>query len=134
MSSPSSRIEMSLWVAMTTASNSSTSPACVVTLTRPEDPSGGRTMDATGQPARASGISATTFLTYSRLRPFTTRHIGRWKMSSRWWLTQNRMSICTGNCSTCMRNGTLHEVIPGSAVLSAFAQAGAPVGTPGSAG
>lgn len=44
---------------------------------------------------------ASTLSTYDLLRPFTTRHSGRWKMSSRWWLAQKRTSSCTGNSITC---------------------------------
>jgi len=41
-----------------------------------------------------------TLSTYDLLRPLTTRHNGRWKMSSRWWLAQKRTSSCTGNAMT----------------------------------
>ena len=40
-------------------------------------------------------------LTYSRLRPDTTRHTGRCTTSSKWWFCQKLMSRVTGNASTC---------------------------------
>jgi hypothetical protein len=33
------------------------------------------------------------------LLPFTTRHKGRSTMFSRWWFTQNRMSVTMGNAA-----------------------------------
>ena len=41
------------------------------------------------------------FSTYVRLLSFTTRQTGRWKRSRRWWLTQKRTSMTTGNSMTC---------------------------------
>lgn len=81
-------------------------------------------MAAEGQQHLAQGHPpAQTALTYSRLRPLTTRHTGRWKMSSRWWLTQKRTSICTGKPSTC-----------GMALKQAEQQADEPGGAFGHAG
>ena len=47
--------------------------------------------------ADPSGKAATTASTYALLRPFTTRHRGRSTTLSRWWFTQNRIRVMTGN-------------------------------------
>ena len=86
------------WHAKTTSSKSSTvglspPPLCVTST-----PPGTRFTDTTGVDTRTSGRAAHTASTYALDRPLTTLHSGRSMTFSRWWLTQNRMSVTTGNC------------------------------------
>ena len=72
---------------------------------------------------------ATILLTYSRLRPLTTRQRGRWKMSSRWWLTQKATRVVMGKARTCRK-----PVVCGLVVDTGGHHQGDDGGAPGPAG
>ena len=117
--SPSTRKVWSLWAAMTTSSKYPTlsfafafavslsvfeSPPRVsvqVTETAPLAPAACRRTEVTSAFRRTApaGSAPTTASTYALLLPFTTRHKGRSTMFSRWWFTQNRMSVTMGNAA-----------------------------------
>ena len=115
----STRKVWSLWAAMTTSSKYPTlsfafafavslsvfeSPPRVsvqVTETAPLAPAACRRTEVTSAFRRTApaGSAPTTASTYALLLPFTTRHKGRSTMFSRWWFTQNRMSVTMGNAA-----------------------------------
>ena len=64
-------------------------------------PSGRRVTACTGHCNRIRSRKPTTsFLTYSREPPSTTRHWGRSSMLRRPWFLKNRMKNCAGICSS----------------------------------